>query len=283
VSSDPGPSATTPSSDLAAETVTTPSPSDPGPTATTPSPSDPGPTATARSVDLAVATVTTPSPSDPGPTATTLLLVRHAETHDNVGMRLSGWTDTDLSERGESQIALLADHFNREHGHIDALYSSPLIRARRTAEAIGALTGHEPILLDDLREMYFGELDGRPFEDLREAYAELLEADENSEIKDFVWPSGESRSGFTARALRVINHIARRHPGRPVGVVTHGGLIATLLTILHGESAAHWRKWVVPNASLSEVLWDPITETGALLRHGDASHLEALAPFETEA
>ena len=210
----------------------------------------------------------------------TLLLVRHAETDDNVNFRLAGWTDTDLSPRGESQVELLADHFNRQHGHVDALYSSPLIRARRTAEAIGALTGHVPHLLDDLREMYFGELDGRPFEELREAYAHLLEADENTEIDDFVWPSGESRSGFTARVLRVINWIAARHPDRPVGIVTHGGVIATLLTILHGESAARWRKWVVPNASLTEVIWDAETQSGALVRHGDASHLEPLAAFE---
>jgi broad specificity phosphatase PhoE len=221
-------------------------------------------------------------PEDIGPTATTLLLVRHAETDDNASMRLSGWTDTDLSERGESQVALLADHFNREHGHVDALYASPLIRARRTAEAIGARTGHTPILLDDLREMYFGELDGRPFEELREAYAHLLEADENSAIEDFMWPSGESRSGFTSRVLRVTNHIAHRHPGRPVGVVTHGGVIATLMTILSGESAANWRKWVVPNASLSEIVWDAATQSGALLRHGDASHLAALMPFVTD-
>ncbi|MDQ6671165.1 MAG: histidine phosphatase family protein [Chloroflexota bacterium] len=208
--------------------------------------------------------------------------MRHAETEDNVHLRLSGWTDTDLSLRGESQIGLLADHVHRQHGQIDALYSSPLIRARRTAEAIGALTGHTPILMDDLREMYFGELDGRPFEELREAYAHLLEADENSDVEDFVWPSGESRSGFSARALRVINQIAQRHPGRPVGVVTHGGLIATLLTLLHGESAARWRKWVVPNASLTEIQWNADTQSGALLRHGDASHLEALTPFEAE-
>src|SRR6266581_3174800 len=172
--------------------------------------------------------------AEPGPLATTLLLVRHAETDDNVHMRLSGWTDTDLSARGESQIELLADHFNREHGHIDALYASPLIRARRTAEAIGALTGHAPILLDDLREMYFG----------------------------------------------VIDDIASRHPGRPVGIVTHGGVIATLLTILHGESPANWRKWVVPNASLSEIVWDRDLQSGALLRHGDATHLAALSAFE---
>src|SRR6266536_5080185 len=111
--------------------------------------------------------------------ATTLLLVRHAVDTDNVSVRRSGWTETDLSPRGESQVELLADHFNRHHGHVEALYSSPLIRARRTAEAIGSLTSHAPILLDDLREMYFGELDGRPFEELREAYAHLLEADEN--------------------------------------------------------------------------------------------------------
>ena len=218
--------------------------------------------------------------SDLGPKATTLLLVRHAETEDNVQMRLSGWTDTDLSPRGESQVELLADHFNRQHGHIDELYSSPLIRARRTAEAIGALTGHTPTLLDDLREMYFGELDGRPFEELREAYAHLLEADENSEIEDFMWPSGESRSGFSQRVLRTTTAIARRHPSGAVGVVTHGGFIATLLTVLHGESPANWRKWVVPNASLSEVLWDATTQSGALVRHGDASHLEALSAFE---
>jgi len=214
------------------------------------------------------------------PPTTTLLLVRHAETADNAQMRLSGWTDTDLSTRGETQVELLAEHFNREHGHVEALYASPLIRARRTADAIGALTGHDPILLDDLREMYFGELDGRPFEELREAYAHLLEADENSELEDFVWPNGESRSGFTARVLRTVERIARAHVGGAVGVVTHGGFIATLMTTVHGESAANWRKWVVPNASLTEVVWDPASASGYVVRHGDASHLDTLEAFE---
>jgi len=214
------------------------------------------------------------------PLGTTLLLVRHAETTDNASMRLSGWTDTDLSPRGENQVELLADHFNRHHGHVEALFSSPLLRARRTAQAIGSLTGHSPILLDDLREMFFGELDGRPFEELRDAYAHLLEADENGDLDDFVWPSGESRSGFSSRVLRVTDFIARRYQGQLVGVVTHGGVIATLMTILHGESAANWRKWVVPNASLTEVVWDPLSHTGAVVRHGDATHLEALLALE---
>jgi hypothetical protein len=54
-------------------------------------------------------------------------------------------------------------------------------------------------------------------------------------------------------------------------------VIATLLTFLHGESAANWRKWVVPNASLTEVQWDAAIQQGAMLRHGDDSHLSELA------
>src|SRR5437763_8096388 len=101
----------------------------------------------------------------------TLLLVRHAETVDNVAVRLAGWTDSHLTARGEAQVALLAAHFNRAHGHAAAIYATPLIRARRTAEAIGTLTGHEPIFDDDLREMHFGELDGLPFEQVQQTHA----------------------------------------------------------------------------------------------------------------
>lgn len=218
----------------------------------------------------------------PGAVPTTLLLVRHAETSDNVAMRLSGWTDSDLSEKGEAQVLLLAEHFNRQHGHAAAIYASPLTRARRTAEAIGRLTGHTPAYMDDLREMYFGELDGRRYEDLKEAYSGYLEGDEDAEQEDFMWPSGESRSGFHARVLRSMNEIAARHPGETVAVVTHGGCIATFLTHIQGESPANWRRWVVPNASLTEVAWDPRTMTGALVRHGDAAHLGPLLPLEVE-
>ncbi|MBI2756477.1 MAG: histidine phosphatase family protein [Chloroflexi bacterium] len=212
------------------------------------------------------------------PTATTLLLVRHAETVDNAGLRLSGWTDAAISDHGLKQVAAVAEHFNREHGHVSALYSSPLQRARITAEAIGDLTGHTPILLDDLREMYFGDLDGKSFEELREAYQDILQADEDIEQEDFVWPNGESRSGFSERVERVIDAIARRHPGEAIGVITHGGIIAVFMTLLYHESGALWRKWTVPNASLTEVVWDPVSRQGQLVRHGDAGHLEHLTP-----
>jgi len=139
--------------------------------------------------------------------ATTLLLVRHAETECNVAARLSGWTDSQLSRRGEAQVELLAAHFNRAHGDVTAIHASPLDRTRRTAEAIARLTGHELIFDADLREMHFGELDGQPLEAVRAGYAELLRLDESLE-EDFSWPGGESRNSFTARVRRVIDRIA---------------------------------------------------------------------------
>jgi broad specificity phosphatase PhoE len=212
---------------------------------------------------------------------TLLLLVRHAETDDNVAGKLSGWTDSHLSARGEQQVRLLADHFNRAHGHAAALYASPLVRARRTAEAIGELTGHAPVLLDDLREMHFGELDGMPMEEIAANHPELLAGDEDPSMDHFAWPGGESRTQFAERARKVMDRIAAAHPGEAVAVVTHGGVVSFFLTVVHGESPAAWRRWIVPNASLTEVEWDPETETGRLIRHGDAAHLEELTAAET--
>ena len=212
---------------------------------------------------------------------TLLLLVRHAETMDNISDRLSGWTDGDLSPLGEQQVRLVADHVNRAHGHAAALYASPLRRARRTAEAIGELTGHEPVFRDDLREMYFGELDGAPFHELLQTHPELLAAMEDPAIEDSTWPQGESRVGFANRVNRALEEIAAAHPGQAVCVVTHGGVIASFLTHVHGESPALWRRWIVPNASLTEVEWDSATARGRLVRHGDAEHLAELTAEET--
>lgn len=214
---------------------------------------------------------------------TILLLVRHAETVDNAMERLAGWTDGDLSERGEAQVALLADHFNRAHAHAAALYASPLTRARRTAEAIGALTGHEPIFEPDLREMHFGDMDGLLLHELREKHGHLLVGDEDADDDAFGWPGGETRAAFAARVERAVEQIAAAHPGQHVAIVTHGGVISTFLALLHGQPVAGWRQWLVGNASLTEVAWDTTTRRGRLLRKGDDAHLAQMTTDEADA
>lgn len=216
----------------------------------------------------------------PGSEAT-LLLIRHAETNANASLLLAGWTDADLSPRGERQVEVLAGHVALAHRDLAALYASPLVRARRTAEAIGSLTGHAPIYLDDLREMHFGDLEGLTFEELQASYSDLLAGNEDAQQPEFAWPGGESHLGFRARVMAALNEIAARHVGRSVAVVAHGGVITAFMTALHGEPMAAWRRWQVPNASLTEVAWDPREQTGRLVRHGDASYLTEAREDET--
>ena len=130
--------------------------------------------------------------------------------------------------------------------------------------------------------MHFGELDGQPLELVRAVYADLLRLDESLD-EDFSWPGGESRNSFTARVRAVIDRIAAAHPGQAVAVVTHGGVISTFLTIVHGQPPGLWREWLVSNASLTEVAWDPAAGAGALLRRGDDDHLAELLAEEVDA
>ncbi len=81
---------------------------------------------------------------------TKLVLVRHGQTSHNVAGKVAGWTDSPLSEVGLAQAERLAD-FIAERYRLHGLYSSPLQRARLTAEAIGRGTGRTPGLRDDLK------------------------------------------------------------------------------------------------------------------------------------
>ncbi|TAK26356.1 MAG: histidine phosphatase family protein [Chloroflexota bacterium] len=205
---------------------------------------------------------------------TLLLFVRHAQTDDNVGSRLSGWTDSALSALGESQTLYLAEHFQRSH-EVAALYSSTLTRALRTAEAIGRLIGEVPRQREDLREMHFGRFEGWPLERVEAEHPEILKAEDDL-AREFAWPEGESRQTFRGRVRSAIDDISRAHAGQSVAIVTHGGVISYFLTILHNQSVVNWRDWYVPNASLSEVVWDPDLGRGTLVRHGFDDHLAPL-------
>ena len=89
-----------------------------------------------------------------------LYLVRHGETDWNAEGRLLSFTDQPLSDRGERQAATLAGDLSGVRW--DRAFSSPWVRARRTAEAVlAARPDAPPLVVDDrLREMDFGPFEG---------------------------------------------------------------------------------------------------------------------------
>lgn len=200
---------------------------------------------------------------------TELYLVRHGQTAANVGRIFAGVTDVPLDELGERQALELGERFRGVH--LDDIVTSPLQRARRTAEAIGAVTGHTPIVVPGLSEMDFGKAEGLSYQQVVEQFPELR--DDLSSIRnlDLTFPGGESRRGFAERVITTFLGIIERYEGKAVAAVAHGGVIGTLYAQLHRDPDPDMARYAVANCSISHLVITP--EHTRIELWNDVSHL----------
>lgn len=200
-----------------------------------------------------------------------LILIRHAETVANVQRRWMGWNDTPLTERGEAQAEAVARRLSAEVTDAVALYTSPLPRARRTAEVIGRALGLEPVPLDGLREINFGDMDGVTLEEMKTHYPDLYERWQDRRNMEFAWPGGERRSDFFRRVIATCNDILSRHRQGTVLIVAHGGTLRAMLACLLPEQMSQWWGYELTYCALTRVS----VENGqtSLLALNDTTHL----------
>ncbi len=176
-----------------------------------------------------------------------LYLARHGETNDNrEPIRVQGFTDTPLNERGRRQAAELARRV--EPLGIRSLWCSDLSRARETAEIVGAAL-RLPVQLDcRLREANRGDWEGQRFIDIArhqpELYAAWLRAGEH-----FRFPGGESLAEQRDRVMAALTDI-RSSSELPVLVVCHGGTIRVVLATRDPRGLDAFHTFEVPNVSL---------------------------------
>ena len=154
-----------------------------------------------------------------------LLLVRHA-----LPVRVAGGTapaDPALSATGEEQARALAAHWA---GRVDAVWSSPMRRARETSQPLEEALGRPATVDADLAEMDRDAHDYIPIEELRtdpERWAEAVEA--------WTGPAGARlRAEFRARVGTAVDRIVEAHPGARVAVVCHGGVINAVVADVVG-------------------------------------------------
>lgn len=143
-----------------------------------------------------------------------LLLVRHCEPAEDARGRCYGSLDVGLSEAGMLHARELAAHLD---GY-DAVWTSPRLRARQTAAALTP----SPQVDDDLRELDFGELEGRTFDEIAAREPELYRAWMETPTR-VRFPGGESYADLKERAVRSLERIWAEH--EVAVVVTHGGVI----------------------------------------------------------
>lgn len=158
---------------------------------------------------------------------TRVFLVRHGETSYNAVRRIQGWRDIALDARGEQQACAVAARLAAEigaHVRIAAVVSSPLQRARRTAETIAAAlartrpAGAVPPVADEarLKEIGFGVVEGAFLDGVPEG-ADAVANEQSLALLRDVWqrwgagdntaavPGGESPADVAARARAAVN------------------------------------------------------------------------------
>lgn len=187
---------------------------------------------------------------------------------------MNGWTDTPLSALGWLQANALRERMKREPPTV-VRYSSPLQRAVVTARALAGLPFGPLRLLDELKEIHCGEVDGWTVTETRLRYPEIWAANLRQEDDDLRWPGGESYREHRERCLAAVQRISEAHPGERVLVFTHAGVISQVMGVLHGVRPAAWEPFRPGNCSITEIEW--ADGTGRLIHFDDRSHLDQLS------
>lgn len=189
---------------------------------------------------------------------TAICLIRHGETDWNALGKLQGRTDIPLNETGRRQAKKTGEYLKNTSW--DVIISSPLKRARETADIINQYLGLDIVEMDDFIERNYGDAEGMPFEERMKLYP-----DKN-------YPNQESKEALTERMMAGIQKVSGQYPNRKVLIVAHGAAIHALLSrISNGDvnldntklvnaclSNIHFQedKWHVQDYNLSEHLSD---------------------------
>jgi alpha-ribazole phosphatase len=155
-----------------------------------------------------------------------LVLVRHAEPDEDARGRCYGSLDVGLSGAGR-------EHAQRLAASLVALApvavcTSPRRRARETAAPLAAACGLSLGVDDDLREIDFGDFEGRTYEEIERTEPELFRMWMETPTR-VRFPGGESYADLKVRATRAIDRVRSAHPGGAAVIVTHGGPIRAAL------------------------------------------------------
>ncbi|MBE0479709.1 MAG: histidine phosphatase family protein [Dehalococcoidia bacterium] len=208
-----------------------------------------------------------------------IILVRHGETRWNREHRIQGLADLDLNETGRKQAQALAEALRNER--VSAIYTSPLRRAMDTAAAIARYHPVEMTVLDGLKELDAGEVDGMTYDEMRENHADFLVKwlEDCSSIRV---PGGCTLQELQDQVWSAIDHIRSRHEvdedqavqERSIVVVAHFFPILSILCKALSLDLSQCRRLRLGLASICTL--DFNSDRIVLVSMNDTCHLKQL-------
>jgi probable phosphoglycerate mutase len=199
---------------------------------------------------------------------TRIFALRHGQTAWNAEMRLQGHTDVPLDATGHWQAAQLARALADEP--LAAVYSSDLLRALATAQAVAVAAG-APLITDlRLRERGFGVFEGHTYADIERLWPQ--ESARWRRRESGAGPQGgEPLETFHARCIEAVSALAAAHAGQCIAIVSHGGVLDSLYRAAVGVDLVAPRSWQLGNATINRLLFNG--ERFSLVGWSDAQHL----------
>ena len=202
---------------------------------------------------------------------TSIYLVRHGQTAWNKEEIFRGRTDVPLNDTGLREAELAGEYFKGLE--IDAVYSSPLSRARQTAEKIARVHCLEVNPLNGLIDMSFGTWEGRTLEEIKNEEKELypLWRDQPHRVQ---FPGGESLDKVRDRSIAALEELIRSHPEKTIVLVSHRVINKVLICVILGLDNSHF--WQIGQDTTAINLIHHRSGKYILALMNEACHLKSL-------
>jgi broad specificity phosphatase PhoE len=194
--------------------------------------------------------------------------VRHGETEWNREHRSQGLSDIELNEVGRKQAEAIAKALQNEP--IETIYTSPLRRASETAKAIARCHQAEVVILDGLKELDLGYIDGLSPQEMKRDFSQFWE----EWVKDPAvtkLPGGETLLDLQERAWSSVQEIIEKQCNGVVAIVSHYFAILSIIYKALGLNLSNLRRLKLDIGSISILEYG---ERGFMLRiFNDTCHL----------
>lgn len=207
--------------------------------------------------------------------STRFIIVRHGQSLGNARRIFLGHTDWDLSDLGRTQAECTARALSARH--IDAVYSSDLMRAYNTVLPEAKERGLAVTPERGLREEFAGEWEGKSVEQITDEYGELFTVSWAKSFGTFVPPAGEPIPELAERLFKTISRIGDENPGRTILIGCHAAAIRAFWGRATGIAPERLAEELPfpDNASYSEIDYEDGTFTPVC--YSCSEHLKELA------
>jgi len=178
-----------------------------------------------------------------------IIFLRHAQAKNNTERILAGRTEgvplTDTGIKQAEQTAELLKHMN-----ISAIYSSPIERAKHTAEIAGKHNSLDVTIDDRLNEIDMGKFTGMPYDEIFKSHGNVFMKFYNGEL-EIAHNGVETFPDVKKRILGMVKYVIEKHPDENVLLVTHMDPIKSMLSTIVDLSPTNLFELIIANASLN--------------------------------